>query len=339
MDDEPTVWVDTTSLIRQLQPGVASQLLTARRNDLAERSLSKRTRQAYRQDWTHFTTWLQAHGLCTDALRTPENTDLAVSVYLEFHLRHPAPEQRLRPSTMRRRLIGIRHHARVNGVPWPADDSSLLLAVDVAQREIGSPPRRAAPISVPLLRQMVNLCDDDPLGRRDRALLLTGYCSGLRRSELVALDVNDITFEPEGVRIQLRASKTDQERQGRDVHLRLGVHRHTCPVSALRSWLAIRHDDGDPLLTSVARNGRSTGRRLTGDVVDRVVRSYAERAQPGPRYSAHSLRAGLATAAAKGGADPRTIMRQTGHRSLAVLESYVRSGTGYQENVMRYLDV
>lgn len=339
MADDPPVRPTSDLLARHLLHGTASEVLQNRRADLSQRLLSDRTRTAYQRDYEHFIDWLLAHGATPALLRREDDTELALSVYLEFHLRHPDPDDRLRPSTMRRRLIGIRRQARLNGVPWPADDTSLMLAVDVAQREIGSPPRRAAPISVPLLRQMVNLCDDEPLGRRDRALLLTGYCSGLRRSELVALDVNDLTFEPEGVRIQLRASKTDQDRRGRDVHLRLGVHRHTCPVSALRSWLAIREDGADPLLTSVTRNGRSTGRRLTGDVIDRVVRTYAERAQPGTRYSAHSLRAGLATAAAKGGADPRTIMRQTGHRSLAVLESYVRTGTGYQENVMRYLDV
>ena len=168
---------------------------------------------------------------------------------------------------------------------------------------------------------------------RDRALLLAGFAGAFRRSELVGLDVSDLEFNSAGLIVNIRRSKTDQEGQGRKVGLPYGSTPVTCPVRALEAWLAVLGTDEGPLFRGINRHGHLAGRRLTAQSVALVIKRRAAQAGMETRdLAGHSLRAGLATAAAAAGVSERAIMAQTGHRSLATLRKYLREGSLFLEN-------
>jgi integrase len=183
------------------------------------------------------------------------------------------------------------------------------------------------------IRAMVAATPQSFLGTWDRALLLVGFAGAFRRSELVALDREDVEVTREGLVVTLRRSKTDQDGAGRRVAIPYGTNPETCPVRALESWLAATGIDAGALFRPVNRHGHMQPGRLSGFAVALVVKRYAAAARLDPaKYAGHSLRAGLATAAAIGGAPERSIMNQTGHRSTAMVRRYIRDGNLFREN-------
>lgn len=197
----------------------------------------------------------------------------------------------------------------------------------------GAPPAAVAPAVVEEIRAMVAALPPRLLGARDRALLLVGFASGFRRSELVALDVADVEFRREGLLITLRRSKTDPAGQGRPVGIPYGSTPATCPVRALQDWLAGAGISEGPVFRPVNRHGRVRPGRLSDRAVARVVPRSAQAAGlDAVRYAGHSPRAGLATSAAAAGVPEWVIARQTGHRSTATLRRYIRQGEIWSHN-------
>jgi integrase len=155
----------------------------------------------------------------------------------------------------------------------------------------------------------------------------------MRRSELVALDVEDVTEGPDGLTVRLRRSKTDQEGAGRTVGIPYGSNLATCPVRAWRAWLELSEIAEGPAFRSVDRHGRVGTTRLTAQAVALVVKSHAARAGLDPdEVAGHSLRAGLATSAAEAGVPERVIAATTGHKGTAMLRRYIREGSLFREN-------
>ena len=170
------------------------------------------------------------------------------------------------------------------------------------------------------------------MGKRDRALLLVGFAGAFRRSELVSLDVSDVTFDPNGLTIRLRRSKTDQEGEGRKVGLPYGSNLATCPVRALQEWLSAGSISEEALFVGINRHGTPQG-RLSACAVALIVKKVVAAAGLNPDlYAGHSLRAGLATSAAMAGVSERSIMAQTGHRSVQMVRRYIRDGSLFREN-------
>jgi integrase len=180
---------------------------------------------------------------------------------------------------------------------------------------------------------MVGATDAGMIGARDRALILLGFAGAFRRSELVALEVGDCAFGNDGLTVNLRKSKTDQEGQGRKVGIPYGSNPETCPVRVLQSWMEEAGITSGPLFRSLNRHGRVKAGRLSGLDVARIVKKLADRAGlDAAKYAAHSLRAGHATSAAIAGASERSIMNQTGHRSVQMVRRYIRDGNLFREN-------
>jgi integrase len=177
---------------------------------------------------------------------------------------------------------------------------------------------------------MAASCDDTLIGRRDRALLLLGFAAALRRSELVALAVADMAVVAEGIRLTVRRSKTDQDAAGAVIGVvRTGTP--SCPVAALTAWLAAAGITDGRLFRRVDRHGR-IGAALSDQSVALVVKRRAALVGlDAAAFSGHSLRAGLATAAAAHGVEERLIMRQTRHVSLTV-RRYIRDGEVFLGN-------
>ena len=180
---------------------------------------------------------------------------------------------------------------------------------------------------------------DDLRGSRDRALLLVGFAGGMRRSEIIGLDMEDVAIEPEGLAVTIRRSKTDQEGQGRLIGIVRGARGPlTDPVAAIEDWRAAAGIESGPLFREVDRAGRVGAGRLSDRAVARIVKRSAARVGIDPeRVSGHSLRAGLATSAAAAGAPERVIMSTTGHRSVTMVRRYIRQGSKYVESASRYL--
>ena len=305
---------------------------------------SEATLRAYRSDFGSFELWCRRFG--PQALPAEADT---VSLYLTA-----CGDAGAALSTLRRRLVAISQAHRASGLPSPTQAETVrrTIARRLA-RTRGSRPRQVAPIRPASLRVMLEATpEDDLLSVRDRALLLLGFASGMRRSELSTLDVSDLSFVEEGVDVLIRRGKTDPRGEGRTIGIPRGRHPETCPVLALERWLsraALR--ERDPLFPRLLANGRPTtaarrrhpaGRlapgRLSPQGIARTVQRAARRAGLDPATVAgHSLRSGFATEAAARGAPERAIMRQIGHRSLEMVRRYIREGDRYRDNASGYL--
>ena len=221
----------------------------------------------------------------------------------------------------------IRHVHRIHGLDDPVA-SETVRQVRLGLRRIhGTAPRRLArPLSTEDVRQIVTHIDrTSPLGIRDAAIILLGYASAMRRSELVALTLRDLTEEAGGLLVAIRRSKTDQEGHGAIVAVARGAHQHTCPVFALGAWRSLRGHTPGPLFARIWKS-RIGLEPLSGDAVARMLRSRADEAGlDATRITAHSLRAGHATTAALGGVPLARIAAQTRHKDLSVLVNrYIR---------------
>jgi site-specific recombinase XerD len=201
------------------------------------------------------------------------------------------------------------------------------------RRGQGTAPNRKAPATVDRLAAMVSQADTDTLkGLRDKALLLFGFASAMRRSELVALTVEDIEQTERGLLVTLRRSKTDQEGQGHQRAIPFGRSPETCPVGALNAWLEGASIDEGRLFRSVSRHGQ-VGERMSTRAVADVVKHYAVLAGLNPdEYSGHSLRAGFVTSAAEKGRSTERIMDHTGHQSAAMVRVYTRRVDVFQDH-------
>jgi integrase len=183
------------------------------------------------------------------------------------------------------------------------------------RRTLGSAPdQKNAAITAEVRAMVETLSPTSAIGVRNRALLLVGFAGAFRRSELVSLDVADVTFNSDGLIVTLRRGKTDQEGLGRKVGLPFGSNPLTCPVRALRGWLDVAAIASGPVFRSVDRHANVAQTRLTDQSVALIVKRCAKAAGlEWERYAGHSLRSGLATAAAMADVSERAIMAQTGH--------------------------
>lgn len=202
------------------------------------------------------------------------------------------------------------------------------------RRSHRSAPKRAkSPVMADQIRTILSSLPDSTIGIRDRALLGIGFGGGLRRSEIVALDAGDVTFTADGVEITIRRSKTDQEGEGRKIGIPHGSSPLTCPVRGLRAWLEHAGITEGPIFRSVNRHGQIAATRLSDKAVALTVKKHAEAVGIDPEsVGGHSLRSGFATSAAKAGKSERSIMNQTGHRSVTVMRRYIRDGQLFFDN-------
>lgn len=284
-------------------------------------SKAANTVRAYRSDWSAFTSWCDEHGV--SALPASPRT-------VAVHLAEAA--RTLKPSTLTRRCSSVSMAHQVAGHESPTKHITVRTTMAGIRREKGTAPNQKSPILTADLRAMVATLPDTLAGARDRALLLLGFAGALRRSELVAIDVEHLDDRSDGLVVTVVRSKTDQEGGGRKIGIPYGSNPSTCPVRAVRAWLERSGIEGGPLFRPV-RHGQVLPSRLTGRSVALVVKRVGLAAGLNPTdFAGHSLRAGLVTSAAAAGVAERAIMNQTGHRSLPTLRRYIRDGSLFREN-------
>ena len=280
------------------------------------------TVRAYASDWRAFNAWCSAHGL--SALPAEPTT---VVLYLTDLARTA------KTATIRRRISSISVAHQAAGVPSPTADILVRSTWSGIRRTNGTAQTRKAALLTDEIRAMVATLPDTLRGRRDACLLLLGFASAMRRSELVALDLAEVTETNDGLVVTVTRSKTDQEGEGRQIGIPYGSNPITCPVRTLRAWLDASKIEDGPLFRPIDRHGHLGAERLSDRAVAIVVKRAAEATGLDPKLVAgHSLRSGMATSAARGGATEADIMNQTGHKSLPVLRRYIRRGSLFNDN-------
>ncbi len=282
------------------------------------------TRRSYARAWLAFQEWCKSAG-------RPflPSSDETLCLWLADTM------QQCKVSTAAAYAAAVAHYHQAAGLASPLSPRVREL-LSGARRLKRQRPERKAALSVEDLRRICQRLlvlerqDNAPVPVRDRALLLLGFATGLRRSNLVALDVADVEFRGKGLVVHVASSKTDQNGTGRDVGIFRGSRPATDPVGAVRAWLRLRGRRQGALFCRV-ESGRGAGRVLPGErlsdaSVARIVKSCVAAVGLDPSdYAGHSLRAGCATAAWDAGARDTDIMQRTGHKSLEVMREYLRA--------------
>lgn len=332
----------------------------ARIERLRGRARSAATERAYASDWARFTAWCRARR----AAPLPASPLLVAAYLAEAaDTVGTDGGWSYTPATLRRWTSAINHHHSSAGAIAPGSAAAVRDTLAAIRREHSIAPRRRSPLLLAELRLILGGLDTVTwpgvcAARRDAALLLAGFAGALRRSELSALDTADVSFHrSDGIHLRIRRSKTDQDGEGTVRALPFGADPLTCAPCALRRWIEVldaadaggrvallrvlagiadpsgRHvcrarqapntTTGQALFRPV-RHGLPGRARLSGAAVDDIVRRRASLAGLDGDFGGHSLRAGFVTEAFRSGADAHAIMRQTGHRSVAMLEVYAR---------------
>ena len=275
------------------------------------------TLRAYTADVAQFEAWCGKHGF-TSMPATPH----VVGAYLAA-----AGEGYALP-TLRRRVAAIARACRVAGHPLDTKHPAIRETLRGIGRKHGTPPRRAAALTISEIRKLSRACGSDLAGARDRALFLIGFAGALRRSELVGLDVAHVTWTSDGLKLLIERSKTDSDGEGAEIAIPRGRSDETCPVTALQAWLVAAEITAGPVFRKVNRGGVVETARLSPDAVRQILLKRAARAglkgtlaEP---VSPHGLRAGFVTTAYRNGVPDEEIMGHTRHRSLTTMRSYVR---------------
>jgi integrase len=305
------------------------------------------TLRGYRSDWAEFTTWCDHQHL--EPLPAAPAT---VSSYLTVLAGYGA-----RVGTMSRRLSSIKFAHRAADLPDPTANARVIAVWEGIRRTHAAPPEQATPLMPPELWDVLEACpatktwktrtrpsEPSLAGARDRALLIVGFVAALRRSEISALNIEDIRDHPNGKVLTLPRSKTNQAGEHAElVILPRSANPRRSPVALLQHWLELADITAGPVFRPVTKGNRVLDRRLSADAVNDIVQQAAARAElddpdqesdVGARgqFSAHSLRAGFVTYAHTRGATDRAIAHQTRHRSLASVGTYVRIHSAWEDN-------
>jgi site-specific recombinase XerD len=309
-----------------LDPALAAGSLTASEIDqtlrFAEAEKAASTREAYAADWKDFAIW------CHTRAATPLPAHAGI---VAAYLSHLATTGR-KASTIGRRAASIAYRHKMAGIdPLPTASEGVKATLRGIRRTIGTSSQGKAPATHDVIAQMLDRCPETMIGKRDRALIAFGFAGAFRRSELCALQVDDLVEVPDGLRVLIRRSKTDQEGQGQEVAIPRGYRLR--PVEAVQTWLAAAEISSGPVFRAVLKGGRVTDTAMVPESAARVVKKYASRVGLDPAaYAGHSLRAGFITSAAEAGASVFKLAEVSRHKSIDVLRGYVRRVDLFKEH-------
>ncbi|EMN1929394.1 tyrosine-type recombinase/integrase [Burkholderia ambifaria] len=286
-----------------------------------EAALSENTRRAYRHDLDDFLRWHGGGLPCTPDALAAYAADRA---------------QRLSPYTIGRRVVAIGRAHTSQGLSDPSKTDLVRTVLRGIRKTHGAPQRQASPLLKHDLLELLP-ATTDVRSLRDRALILLGFAAALRRAELVALDVQDISFVERGIVVHVRHSKTDRTGEGHKIAVPRG-RTTVCPAEAIAHWLQAANLTEGAIFRSIGKGGAVHTARLSAQSVTLILKRRAATARLAiANLSAHSLRAGLATSAAQAGIATHKIQMQTRHRSLEMLLRYIRDGNLFDDNAAGFL--
>lgn len=334
------------SPLAKANAGVPAHLqdLTDRARGYVEAASSANTRRAYASDWKHFTAWCRRQNLSP----LPPDPQL-VGLYITACASGTA-EHGMKPntvSTIERRLAAIGWSFSQRGMPLDRKDRAIATVMAGIRNRHAAPPRQKEALLPEDLIAMLEILDRGTLrGLRDRAMLLVGFAGGLRRSEIVGLDLGRDQTEDghgwteifeKGMLVTLRG-KTGW----REVEIGRGSADTTCPVAAVETWIKFAKLAKGPLFRRVTGQGKNVGPdRLNDQEVARLVKKAALAAgirgdlpeiERGLKFAGHSLRAGLASSAE---VDERYVQKQLGHASAEMTRRYQRRRDRFRVNLTK----
>ena len=296
-------------------------------------SKATNTLRAYKSDFKDFELFCSKHSF--NSLPTEPKV---VSLYLT-HL-----STSCKMSTLRRRLVSIGVVHRLKGHYLDTKHPVIIENLLGIKRKKGSIQTGKKPILINHLKQIINVIDEQKIEKikklRNRTLILVGFGGGFRRTELVSINYEDLDFVEEGVKITLRRSKTDQFGEGTIKGLPYFVNEKYCPVLSLKNWLTLSKIKSGPIFKRFAKGSIITSHRLTDQSVVLIIKECLKIAGiENQNFSGHSLRSGFATVAADAGADERSIMAMTGHKTTQMVRRYIREANIFKNNALNKIKI
>jgi integrase len=238
--------------------------------------------------------------------------------------------------------IGVIH--RLKGHYLDTKHPSIIENIMGIKRRKGSIQKGKKPLLISNLKLLINVIDEDHhdevVRLRNRSIILIGFSGGFRRNELVSLDFDDLDFVSEGLKINLKRSKTDQFGEGSVKGLPYFDNSRYCPVLSLKKWIEVSNIDSGPLFRRFSKGSKLTKNRLTDQTVALLIKKYLKLAGiDSKNYSGHSLRSGFATSAAESGAEERSIMAMTGHKSTEMVRRYIKEANLFKNNALNRIKI
>ena len=292
------------------------------------------TVRAYKSDFNHFGLFCTQKGF-----KSLPTEPKIVSLYLTYLSTKDA-----KMSTLKRRLVSIGVIHKLKGHYLDTKHPTIIENIMGIKRRKGSIQRSKKPLLINDLKEIINAIDEQKNKEikkiRDRSIILIGFSGGFRRSEIVSLDYDDLDFVREGLKITLRRSKTDQFGEGSLKGLPYFDNQQYCPVASIQKWLNISKINSGPLFRRFSKGSKLSENRLTDQTVALLVKEYLQIAGiDSKNYSGHSLRSGFATSAAESGAEERSIMAMTGHKSTEMVRRYIKEANLFKNNALNKIKI
>ena len=292
------------------------------------------TIRAYKSDYRDFGLFCAQNGFKS----LPADPKI-VSLYLT-HL----STKDVKISTLKRRLVSIGVIHKLKGHYLDTKHPTIIENIMGIKRRKGSIQKGKKPLLINNLKQIIDVIDshnnEEIKKLRDRSLILIGFSGGFRRNEIVSLDYEDLDFVTEGLKINLRRSKTDQFGEGAVKGLPYFDNSQYCPVLSLKKWIKVSSIKSGPLFRRFAKGSKLTESRFTDQTVALLIKEYLKLAGiDSENYSGHSLRSGFATSAAESGAEERSIMAMTGHKSTEMVRRYIKEANLFKNNALNKIKI
>ena len=296
-------------------------------------SKATNTLRAYKSDFKDFGAFCAKHGF--NSMPTEPKV---VSLYLT-HL-----SENSKISTLRRRLVSIGVVHKLKGHYLDTKHPVIIENLMGIKRKKGSIQTGKKPILINHLKQIINVIDEQKIEKikklRNKTLVLIGFGGGFRRTELISINYEDIDFVQEGVKITVRRSKTDQYGEGMIKGLPFFSNEKYCPVTNLKNWLILSKIKTGPIFRRFAKGSILTRHRLTDQSVVLIIKDCLKLAGiENQNFAGHSLRSGFATVAAESGADERSIMAMTGHKTTQMVRRYIREANIFKNNALSKIKI
>ena len=291
-------------------------------------SKANNTLRAYKSDFRDFGSFCAKHGF--NSMPTEPKI---VSLYLT----HLSTSTKI--STLRRRLVSIGVVHKLKGHYLDTKHPVIIENLMGIKRKKGSIQIGKKPILINHLKEIINVIDNQKIEKikklRNRTLILIGFGGGFRRTELISIDYEDLDFVKEGLKITLRRSKTDQFGEGLVKGIPYFTNEKYCPVISLKNWINLSKIKTGPIFRRFAKGSILTNNRLTDQSVVLIIKDCLKLAGiENKNFSGHSLRSGFATVAAESGADERSIMAMTGHKTTQMVRRYIREANIFKNNAL-----
>ena len=311
---------DLSTDLKVLQDETISNLRSSKANN---------TLRAYQSDFKDFSLFCIKHNL--QSMPSNPNT---VSVYLTSLSKLDA-----KMSTLRRRLVSIGVIHKLKGHYLDTKHPIIVENLLGIKRTKGSFQNGKKPILINHLNKIIQSINKENFPKikklRDKALILIGFSGGFRRSEITSIDYEDLEFVEEGLKIMVKRSKTDQYGEGHLKGIPYFTNEMLCPVRTLKDWIDISKINSGPIFRKFNKGFNLSNLRLTDQTIALLIKDYLNKAGLDSKsYSGHSLRSGFASVTAEAGADERSIMAMTGHKTTQMVRRYIREANIFKNNAL-----